>query len=87
MELGRTKQAIYEYLITPSPLFLKQVVEIAETKAYILVRDTRVMKKRAIPDVVIQNFEDRLLRLCSFTCRCETYDGVSYLLLEKEPRP
>ena len=81
--MARTKQAIYEYLIEPSPLFLKQVVEIAETKDYILVRDTREMKKRAIPDLVIEHFEDRLQHLCRYTCRCEEYDGVTYLLIEK----
>ncbi len=53
MELARTKQAIYAYLITPSSLFFKQVVEIANKKTYILVGDTREMNNRAIPDVVI----------------------------------
>ncbi|QNF32239.1 hypothetical protein HUW51_05650 [Adhaeribacter swui] len=79
----RSKQTIYEYLIEPSPLFLKQVVEIAETKEYILVQDTREIKKRAIPDQVIQNFESRLQYLCRYTCRCQEYDGVTYLLIPK----
>ena len=78
-----TKQAIYEYLIAPSPLFLKQVVEISEIKGYILVHDTREIKKRAIPDSVIEQFESRLQQLCQHTYRCQEYDGVTYLLLPK----
>ncbi|WP_262511754.1 hypothetical protein [Adhaeribacter pallidiroseus] len=41
------------------------------------------MKKRAIPDAVILQLEDRLQHLGSFTCRGEAYDGVTYLLIEK----
>ncbi|MDQ3290045.1 MAG: hypothetical protein M3Q05_02025 [Bacteroidota bacterium] len=59
------------------------MVEIVEIKNYILVRDTREMKKRAIPDVVIQQFESRLQQLCQHTYRCQEYDGVTYLLLPK----
>ncbi len=79
----KTTQAIYEYLIASSPLFLKQVVEIVEIKNYILVRDTREMKKRAIPGAVIEQFESRLQQLCQHTYRCKEYDGVTYLLLPK----
>ncbi|RDC58823.1 hypothetical protein [Adhaeribacter pallidiroseus] len=83
MEKLKTKQAIYEYLIAPSPLFLKQVVDIAETKTYILVMDSREMKKRAIPDTVIERFENRLQDLCQHSCNCQDYDGVNYLLIPK----
>lgn len=83
MDRVKTKQEIYEYLIAPSPLFLKQVVEIIETKSYILVQDTRQMKKRSIPDTVILHFESRLQHLCQHTCKCQEYDGVRYLLIAK----
>lgn len=83
MEIIKTKQAIYEYLIEPSPLFLKQVVDIAETKAYILVMDSREIKKRSIPDTVIDHFENRFQHLCQQGCNCQKYDGVNYLLLPK----
>lgn len=83
MEIMKTKQAVYEYLIEPSPLFLKQVVDIAETKAYILLMDSREMKKRAIPDTVIDRFESRFQQLCQQGCHCQNYEGVNYLLLPK----
>ncbi len=83
MEIVRTKQALYDYLIEPSPLFLKQVVDIAETKAYLLVMDSREMKKRAIPDAVIAHFESRFQHLCQHSCHCQDYDGVNYLLIPK----
>ena len=44
MELLNTRQEVYDNLIQPSPLFLKQVVDITETKTYILVRDLRRLK-------------------------------------------
>ena len=81
--MNRTKQAVYEYLIEPSPLFLKQVVDVAETKAYILVMDSREMKKRSIPDTVIDHFESRFEHLCQYARNCQNYDGVNYLLLPK----
>ncbi|QMU26586.1 hypothetical protein [Adhaeribacter radiodurans] len=83
MELVKTKQAIYDYLIAPSPLFLKQVVDIAETKEYLLVMDSREMKKRSIPDQVIARFESRFQHLCQHSCNCQEYDGVNYLLIPK----
>ena len=64
MELIKTREAIFDYLIEPSPLFLKQVVDIVETKTYILVRDLRKVKRRAIPDTVLNSFESRMENLC-----------------------
>ena len=84
MERIRTKEEVYHYLIEPSHLFLKQVVDIAETKNYILVMDIRKLKKRSIPDPIISQFENRLehLRQCSY--KCNEYDEVKYLLIPKE---
>ncbi|WP_158267445.1 hypothetical protein [Adhaeribacter arboris] len=79
----KTKEAVWEYLIEPSPLFLKQVLTIAETKAYILVMDARQMKNRSIPDLVITRFESRFQHLCQYSCNCQEYDGVTYLLISK----
>ncbi len=74
----RTKEHIYNYLIQPSHLFLKQVVDIAETNTYILVMDTRKSKKRAIPDTVISKFESRFQHLTQHGCKYNEYDGVNY---------
>jgi hypothetical protein len=83
MEMVKTKEAVYDYLIEPSHLFLKQVVEVAETKSYILVMDIRILSKRSIPDVVISHFENRFQHLCQLGYRCQHYDGVNYLLIQK----
>ena len=83
MEIVKTKEAIYNYLIEPSHLFLKQVVDIAETNTYILVMDIRKIKKRSIPDTVISKFEDRFRHLCKYSCKCNEYDGVNFLLIPK----
>ena len=83
MEIVRTREEIYHYLIQPSHLFLKQVIVIAETKNYILVMDVRKTNKRIIPDTIISKFEERLNYLRQYSCNCEDYDGVNYLLLPK----
>ena len=83
MEIVRTKKEIYYYLIEPSHLFLKQVVDVAESENYILVMDIRKVKKRIIPEAVISKFEDRLHYLRQYSSKCKEYDGVSYLLIPK----
>lgn len=83
MEIVRTKKEIYEYLIALSHLFLKQVVDITETKNYILVMDTRKIKQRIIPDAIISQFEDCLQYLREHSFKSKEYDGVSYLLILK----
>ena len=83
MEMVKTKEAIYNYLIEPSHLFLKQVVDIAETNTYILVMDMRKSKKRAIPDTIISKFESRFQYLSQHGCKNNEYDGVNYLLIPK----
>lgn len=80
----KTKEEILNYLIEPSHLFLKQVVDIAETKTYILVRDLRNFKKRSIPDTVHYNFDRRLQHLRQFGCNYNEYDGIKYLLIPKK---
>jgi len=80
----RTKEHIYNYLIQPSHLFLKQVVKIVETKRFILVLDLRNTKKIIIPDNVITNFEYRLATLKSQAYRSSEYDGVKYFLVPKQ---
>jgi len=83
MEIVRTREEIYHYLIQPSHLFLKQVIDIAETKNYILIMDVRKTKKRIIPDMIISKFEDRINYLRQYSCNCKDYDGVNYLLIPK----
>jgi predicted nucleic acid-binding protein len=85
MVMVKTKQAIFDYLIEPSPLFFKQVLDIAETKAYILVRDFRNIKKLSIPDIVHHKFESRLQHLSQYSYKYQEYDGVQYLLIPKVP--
>ena len=80
----RTKEQVYHYLIHPSPLFLKQVIEVAETKDYIVVLDLRKTKKRAIPDKVIQDFEHYLKILERQACKAQEYEGVNYLIVPKK---
>ena len=83
MDIVRSKEAIFNYLIEPSHLFLKQVVNIAETNAYILVMDLRKSKKRSIPDTVINKYENRLANLRRYGYRFNEYDGVNYLIISK----
>ena len=83
MEFVRSKEAIYNYLIEPSHLFLKQVVNITETKGYILVMDSRKSKKRIIPDTVLNKYENRLANLRRYGYRFNEYDGVKYLIISK----
>jgi hypothetical protein len=80
----KTKDAILNYLIEPSPLFLKQVVDVVETKAYFLVRDLRKVKNRIIPDKVTTAFESRLKQVRTAGFKDNEYDGVNYLLIAKE---
>ena len=80
----RTKEHIYDYLIQPSHLFLKQVVKIVETKRYILVLDLRKTKNLFIPDPVINNFETRLESLKKHAYKSSEYDGVKFYLVPKD---
>ena len=79
----RTKEHIYNYLIQPSHLFLKQVVKIVETNRYILVLDLRDTKKLFIPDQVIENYESRLESLKKEAYKTSEYDGVKFFLVPK----
>jgi hypothetical protein len=80
----RTKEQVYQYLIQPSPLFLKQVIRVAETKAYIVVQDLRKTKHLHIPDKVIRDYESNLYIMKSLACKANEYDGVNYLILCKD---
>lgn len=79
----RTKEHIYNYLIQPSHLFLKQVVKIVETNRFILVLDLRNTKKLYIPDNIISHFENRLEDLKTYAYKSNEYDGVNYYLVPK----
>ncbi len=79
----RTKEQVFNYLIQPSPLFLKQVVKVEETKSFIVVQDIRKIKNLFIPDQVIQNFEFKLKVIKGKACKTNEYDGVNYLILPK----
>ena len=83
MDIVRSKEAIFNYLIEPSHLFLKQVVNIAETSSYILVMDTRLSNNRSIPETVINKYENRFANLRRFGYRFNEYDGVKYLIISK----
>ncbi|WP_157433417.1 hypothetical protein [Adhaeribacter aquaticus] len=80
----KTQEHIYNYLIQPSHLFLKQVVKVVETNAYILVMDLRKAKKLFIPNKVIENYESRLKVLKSQALKSNEYDGISFLLVPKD---
>lgn len=80
----RNKEHIYNFLIQPSHLFLKQVVKIIETNRYILVLDLRKTKNLFIPDQVITNFEYRLDSLKKHAYKSSEYDGVKFFLVPKE---
>jgi hypothetical protein len=80
----RTKEYIYNYLIQPSHLFLKQVVKIVETKHYIMVLDLRKTKNLFIPDNVVYNYENRLESLKRHAYKSNEYDGVNFYLVSKE---
>lgn len=79
----RTKEQVYNYLIQPSPLFLKQVIKVEETSAYIVVQDIRKIKKLFIPDQVIDNFELNFKTIQSQACKTNEYEGVNFLILPK----
>jgi len=79
----RNKDHIYNYLIQPSHLFLKQVVKIVETNSYILVLDLRDTKKLFIPDHIIENYESRLESIKKEAYKSSEYDGVKYILVPK----
>jgi hypothetical protein len=80
----RTREQVYQYLIQPSPLFLKQVIEVAETKEYIVVQDLRKTKNMAIPDKVIQDYEYCFNIMKALACKAQEYEGVKYLILCNE---
>ena len=80
----RTKEQVYHYLIHPSPLFLKQVIQVVETRNYIVVLDLRKTKKRFMPDKVIQDFEYYLQILERHAIKTNEYEGVNYLILPKK---
>ncbi|KAA5547760.1 hypothetical protein [Adhaeribacter rhizoryzae] len=79
----RNKDHIYNYLIQPSHLFLKQVVKIVETNRYILVLDLRNTKKLFIPDHIIENYENRLESIQKEAYKSSEYDGVKFILVPK----
>ncbi len=79
----RTGAQVYNYLIQPSPLFLKQVVKVVETKAYIVVQDLRKVKKLHIPERVIQEYEYYLDIMKSMACKVNEYEGVNFLIFYK----
>ena len=79
----RTKEQVFQYLIQPSPLFLKQVVQVAETKDYIVVQDLRNTKKLTIPDKVIQDYEFYLNIIKTHACKANEYEGVKYIIFCK----
>lgn len=80
----RTKEQVYNYLIQPSHLFLKQVIKVVETQAYIVVMDLRKSKNLFIPDQVLLDFEYYLKIIKGQACKTNEYDGVSYLILSKK---
>jgi predicted nucleic acid-binding protein len=80
----RTREHVYDYLIQPSHLFLKQVIKVVETNAYIVVLDLRKTKNLFIPDKVLREFEYYLKIIKSQACKTNEYDGVSYLILPKK---
>lgn len=79
----RNKDHIYNYLIQPSHLFLKQVVKIVETNRYILVLDLRNTKKLFIPDHIIESYENRLESIKKEAFKSSEYDGVKFILVPK----
>ncbi|MGV3587906.1 MAG: hypothetical protein ACO1OF_12945 [Adhaeribacter sp.] len=79
----KTKEQVYNYLIQPSHLFLKQVIKVVETRAFIVVMDLRESKKLFIPDQVLRDFEYYLKIIKGQACKVNTYDGVNYLILPK----
>ena len=80
----RTKEQVYNYLIQPSHLFLKQVIKVMETKAFIVVLDLRKSKKLFIPDPVLHDFEYYLKIIKAQACKTNEYDEVNYLILPKK---
>ena len=80
----RTREQVFNYLIQPSPLFLKQVIKVEETKNHIVVQDLRNTKKLHIPDSVVRDYEYYLAIMKSLACKANEYDGVHYLVFCKE---
>jgi hypothetical protein len=68
----RTKEQVYRYLMQPSHLFLKQIIQVEETKDYIVVQDLRKAKKFSIPDKVLREFEYYFSILKSQSCKAGT---------------
>lgn len=79
----RTKEQVYHYLIHPSPLFLKQVIQVEETRNYIVVLDLRKTKKLFMPDKVIRDFEYYFQMMERQAIKKNEYEGVNYLILPK----
>jgi hypothetical protein len=79
----RTKEQVYEYLIQPSHLFLKQVIKVVDTKAYIVVMDLRKTKNLSIPDKVLRDFEFYFKIIKNQACKTNEYEGVNYVILPK----
>lgn len=80
----RTKEQVYLYLIQPSHLFLKQIIQVQETKDYIVVQDFRKAKKLSIPDKILEEFEYVFRIIKSQACRANEYEGVNFLILPKK---
>lgn len=78
-----TGEQVYNYLIQPSPLFIKQVLKVEETKAYIIVQDLRKKKNLHIPDKVIRDYEYCLDIFKGLACKTNEYDGVNFLIFNK----
>ncbi len=79
----KSKKHLFEYLIQPSHLFLKQVIRIVETKSHIMVMDMRKSKKLSIPENIIKSLDYRLQSVKNMASRSNEYDGVSYVLVPK----
>lgn len=79
----RTREQVFNYLIQPSPLFLKQVIKVEETRNHIVVQDLLKIKKLHIPDKVNQAYEFYFTIMKSLACKANEYDGVHYMILCK----
>ena len=80
----RTKEQVYRYLIQPSHLFLKQVIQVEETKDYMVVQDLRKTKRLFMPDKVLQDFDYYLQIQASQAIKKNEYEGVNYMILSKK---
>lgn len=79
----KTKKHLFEYLIQPSHLFLKQVIKIVETKTHIMVMDLRKTKQLSIPEHILRSLDYRLRAVKNMASRHQEYDGVSFVLVPK----